>query len=257
MAKLDIKVLSTSLLSSKPIYKVVVDNSPVSNSREIFESYGWTYFHDPKNPGFGASHNFIFNNFSHLAEYHLILNPDISFEGKIISDLIYFLSNNPESGCVMPKVFYPNGELQRLAKLLPSPIDWIIRRMPFKGLKNIINRRLELHNANYESGVFKVPFVSGCFLMFKTSVIIKIGFFDERFFMYTEDTDLSRRLWISRCFAYYYGDVSVVHEYKKESSTNLNLFKIHVISAIKYFNKWGWFDEERKIINRECIEQFQ
>ena len=257
MKSSDIEGLSQSIATSSPEYQVVVDNSPSTKSRSKFEALGWTYIHNPKNPGFGASHNIIFNRFAKTADYHLIVNPDIIFSGNVISNLITFLDNNNQSGCVMPKVYYPDGRLQRLAKLLPSPMDWIARRLPFSTLKVRVNKRLELHKANYDSGVFKVPFVSGCFLLFRSTVINEIGFFDPRFFMYAEDTDLSRRLWVNGTYPYYYGQTSVVHGYAKGSSKSLKLLGTHLLSALRYFNKWGWFDEERRRINRDCLVQFK
>lgn len=252
----DIKALSESLSTTMPVYHVVVDNSPTPVSQEIFEDHNWTYIHNPNNPGFGASHNLIFDMFSKEADYHLIVNPDIIFSKDVVKELVNFLDQNEQSGCVMPKVHYPDGRIQRLAKLLPSPQDWIIRRLPFKSLKDRTNQRLELHQADYEFGTFEVPFVSGCFVLFRSRVIEKIGFFDTRFFMYTEDTDLSRRLWINGTRPYYFGGSAVSHGYEKGSSKNIKLFKIHVESAIKYFNKWGWIDKERVKINNECLEQF-
>lgn len=253
----DIEALSLSLSFTKPTYQVVVDNSSTAKSKEIFERNNWTYIHNPENPGFGSSHNIIFERFSSQADYHLIVNPDITFSNDIVLRLISFMNNNKKAGCVMPKVYYPDGSIQRLAKLLPSPLDWVVRRLPFKMLKAKINHRLELHKANYESGTFEVPFVSGCFLLFRSRIINEIGFFDSRFFMYTEDTDLSRRLWVNDTRPYYFGDAFVIHKYEKGSSKNLKLLKIHVESAIKYFNKWGWIDKERVKINKECLSQFR
>ena len=256
MKSSDIEALSKSLGFTKPNYQVVVDNSLTNKTKEIFESYNWTYIHNPSNPGFGSSHNIIFDRFSGEADYHLIVNPDISFSNNIVSELIRFLEKNRQAGCVMPKVYYSDGRIQRLAKLLPSPLDFLVRRMPLGLIKRVFNKRLELHKADYENGVFRVPFLSGCFLLFRTSVINKCGFFDERFFMYTEDTDLSRRLWISGYSPYYYGKVSVTHGFEKGSAKNLKLLRIHLQSAYAYFNKWGWIDKERRKINKECLSQF-
>lgn len=252
----DIKALSESLKGTMPTYQVVVDNSPSSLSKDIFEGYDWTYIHNPINPGFGASHNIIFDMYSNKADYHLIVNPDITFPKDVVKELVSFLDRNTQAGCVMPKVYYPDGRIQRLAKLLPTPKDWIIRRLPFKSLKYHTNQRLELHQADYEFGTFEVPFISGCFVLFRSRVIDMIGFFDTRFFMYTEDTDLSRRLWINGTKPFYFAEAAVFHGYEKGSAKNWKLLKIHIESAIKYFNKWGWIDKERKKINVECLKQF-
>ena len=257
MKSSDIEALFVSFRNTEPRYQIVVDNSPTSKAKQIFENLGWTYIHNPENPGFGVSHNLIFELYSSRANYHLIVNPDITFSGDVVSMLVGFLNKNQQAGCVMPKVHFTDGRIQRSAKLLPSPIDWIGRRLPFSPFKKRINQRLELHQANYESGSFKAPFLSGCFLLFRSRVIDEIGFFDTRFFMYTEDTDLSRRLWINDTCPYFFGETSVCHREEKGSSKNIKLLKIHVESAIRYFNKWGWIDRERRKINNECLEQFK
>jgi GT2 family glycosyltransferase len=252
----EIRDLSDSIVFGNPIYKVVVDNSPNSDLKIEFEKYGWEYLHNPINQGFGASHNIIFSKYSHMATYHLIVNPDIVFEGEVIGELVKFLDKNYDAGCVMPKIYYFNGRLQKLAKLLPGPFDLLIRRLPINFLKNKVNSHLELEVDNLKQNFFRVPFVSGCFLLFRSSVIAEIGFFDQRFFMYMEDLDLSRRLWESKFYPYYYGSVVVKHGYKKGSSINIRLFIIHIVSFIKYFNKWGWFDRRRKLINIDFFTQF-
>jgi GT2 family glycosyltransferase len=253
----EIVALSNSIGNFPLSYKVVVDNSPMADAKDLFEQLEWIYFHNPENPGFGASHNFIFENFARSVDYHLIVNPDISFNGHVLKHLVDFMNLKTDAGCVMPKVFYPDGRIQRLAKLLPSPKDLFVRRVPFGSFWSKIIRDYELHEANYDSGIFKVPFLSGCFLMFRVESILKINFFDERFFMYAEDIDLCRRLWANKSFPYYYGLTSVVHGYARGSSKSLQLFIIHLSSAMKYFNKWGWFDRRRLEVNISCLSQFR
>ena len=257
MSKSDISRLSRSFRATNPAYKVVVDNSLDPVSMEAFENLGWTYIHNPKNPGFGSSHNLIFREYGNKADFHLVVNPDIYFEGTVMTELINFLCSNEDAGCVMPRVLYPDGEFQRLAKLLPSPIDLVVRRLPFSRLRNNVNKRLELREEIEETGTYRIPFLSGCFLLIKSNVIKSIGLFDERFFMYTEDTDLSRRLWMNKTYPYYYGSCCVIHGYEKGSAKSLRLLKIHISSAIKYFNKWGWIDKKRNQINNDCLLQFK
>jgi GT2 family glycosyltransferase len=83
------------------------------------------------------------------------------------------------------------------------------------------------------------------------------GFYDERFFMYFEDFDLSRR--INKLYkTVYYSDVHVFHEYERGAQKSLILFKIFIQSAIKYFNKWGWFfDNERRAINKATLKNLK
>ena len=103
----------------------------------------------------------------------------------------------------------------------------------------------------------EVPYLSGCFMFLRTEALKKAGLFDERFFMYPEDIDLTRRIHM-RYKTKYYPKVSIVHAHEKGSYKNISLFYIHLKNMIKYFNKWGWFfDKERKKINARILSQFK
>ena len=82
-----------------------------------------------------------------------------------------------------------------------------------------------------------VPYLSGCF-MFLTSVLKKIGLFDENIFMYLEDTDINRRIH-SKYKTTFYPKLEITHEYNKELYKNKKLLIFYIKSAIYYFNKWG------------------
>ena len=143
---------------------------------------------------------------------------------------------------------------------MPTPFDLIGRRFfgwgPFRKYVDRRNERFELHHSGYNREM-DVPILSGSFMMLRTSVLEEVGLFDERFFMYLEDFDLCRRIGeVSRTV--YYPEVSVTHEYEKGSYFNRRLFGYHVVSAVKYFNKWGWFfDAKRSRANKRCLEELK
>lgn len=252
-----VESLSDSLNGIDLVYKVVIDNSPTDKKRLVFEKYNWTYIHLSNNPGFGFSHNKIFEKFGDLSEFHLVVNPDISFDPSCILELVGFMKNNPSAGAVSPAIYYPDGGFQELRKLLPSPYGWFLRR--FMRNSKQLNRYNELFELKMapKNGVFKYPYMSGSFMLLRTEVIDKIGLFDDKIFMYGEDTDLSRRLWINGTEPYYYGKVSAVHVFAKGSHKSKRLLFIAIKSTIYYFNKWGWIDRERVRINNECLNQFR
>ena len=103
----------------------------------------------------------------------------------------------------------------------------------------------------------EVPSLSGCFMFMRCSVLKQVGGFDERYFMYAEDLDLCRRIGeVSKTI--FYPKVSIIHEYGKGSYKNKKLLKYHIISVIKYFNKWGWFwDSKRRYKNQECVKRIK
>ena len=87
--------------------------------------------------------------------------------------------------------------------------------------------------------IMDVPYLSGSVMLFRKSILEKIGGFDENFYMYFEDTDITRRISeISRTVFYPY--TSVIHLWERGSHKNIKLFFISLISTAKYFNKWGW-----------------
>ena len=92
--------------------------------------------------------------------------------------------------------------------------------------------------------------------MFNLNAIKEVGVYDENFFMYFEDWDLSRR--VHKNFkTIYFPSVFVYHGYDSGANKNIKLLFIFLHSAYHYFNKWGWFfDKKRKKINSIALSQF-
>lgn len=239
----------------------LIDNSPTDKLKEIVKVYpnnNIYYIFNNENMGYGKAHNIaIKKSIEQNLPYHIILNPDIIIEKDVLEKLANYMELHPEVGNIMPKIIYPDGELQYLCKLLPSPIDLIFRRfIPIKKWKDAINRKYELHSFRYDK-IMNIPNLSGCFMFLRTEALKKVGLFDENIFMYLEDIDLNRRIF-SRYKTIYYPDATVIHEHQKESYKNKKLLKVHIQSAIYYFNKYGWFfDKERTNINRNVLRELE
>ena len=163
------------------------------------------------------------------------------------------MKNRSES-LFIPKIIYPNGENQYGARLLPSPINLFARRFNSKFVDKLDQEYL-LKNFDLNKEIF-APSISGCFMLFRSSTLIKLGGFDERFFLYMEDIDLSRRC-AEKYGAIYYPLAKVIHQHDQGSYKNASLLKIHLKSGFLYFNKWGWFyDSNRRKLNNRCLSQF-
>jgi len=164
------------------------------------------------------------------------------------------MEEKQDIGLLMPKILYPDGSMQYVCKLLPTPFDWIGRRFLPNFLIKKRNDVFELRFCNLDK-VIEAPYLSGSFMFLRTEIIKDIGLFDEKIFMYGEDTDLTRRIFL-KYKTVYYPDSVVYHEFNKESSKKMWQFWIHIKAAIYYFNKWGWFrDKERRLINRITLEK--
>lgn len=242
------KAINSFLNTEMAVRLIVVDNSPSDNLRQICNDNKIEYIFNNANIGFGAGHNIAIRRILELSKYHLVLNPDIYFPRGNLEKLYYFMEDNKDVGLVMPKILYPDGSLQYLCKKLPTPFDLILRRFVPSFLKPLFQKRLdgfEFRDRNYNE-IMSVPGLSGCFMFIRTCIFKEIGMFDERFFMYAEDTDLCRRIG-NKYKTMYYPEAVIYHEYAKGSYKSNKLLIVHINSAIKYFNKWGWFFDKDRI----------
>lgn len=232
-----------------------VDNSPVQTEVLPIQSAQVHYIFNGKNLGYGAAHNIaIRESIYDDIPFHLVINPDIIITSETLPTLLQFMQQYPEVGIVAPKVTYPNGELQYLCKLLPTPWNVFGRRfLPQKWMQKS-NERYELRHTGYNRPM-NVPYLSGCFMLLRTEAVRKVRLFDERFFMYPEDIDLTRR--IHRDYlTVFYPDTTIIHQHEKASYHSLKMLWVHIVNMCRYFNKWGWFcDLERKRINQQALQQ--
>jgi GT2 family glycosyltransferase len=248
-----------SIIPCRNIKRIdLIDNSP-DESLSCFAGLSTkvSYSHTGKNVGFGAGHNIsLKQSISSDMKYHLVLNADVYFDPNVIDRLMIFMNTNPDVGLVMPKVFYPNGDIQYLCKLLPTPFDFFLRRfLPNISFFKKSNENFELRGSGYNK-LLNVPYLSGCFMFLNVNALAAVGVFDERFFMYPEDIDLSRRIH-EKYKTIFYPDAFIFHEHGKASYRSKKMLFVHVVNLIRYFNKWGWFfDDKRKKINRAVIESF-
>ncbi len=256
-----LKAINSFLKTNMNVKLYLIDNSSNDNLRKLSNiDKRIEYIFNNANLGYGKAHNIaIRKSIEENVPYHLVLNPDVYFNNGVLEELYKFMDRNPDVGLAMPKIVYPNGEVQYLCKLLPTPLDSFGRRFlewgPFKGYVEKRNETYELRFADYNK-IMNVPYLSGCFMFLRVSILREVGIFDERFFMYPEDADLTRRIYDKKYKTIYYPYVSVVHEHQKASYKNLKMLWLHMWNMAKYFNKWGWFfDDKRKVINKKVLAE--
>lgn len=242
-----------------PVEKLyIIDNSPTDELRDISKySKKIRYYFGHGNVGYGAGHNIALQeSIIGDAKYHIVINPDIYFKKGTIESLTAYMDEHPDVGMVMPKVTYPNGDIQHLCKLLPNPANLIFRRfMPTKIYKKS-NDLFEMRFTGYETEM-NVPFLSGCFMFLRMDAIKNVGMFDDYFFMYGEDIDLSRRIHV-KYKTVYFPKATIIHSHAAASYKNGRMLWIHIKNISKYFNKWGWFfDSERRVINRRILDEWR
>lgn len=241
-------------------YKMfIIDNSKSNSLKSFCREFDFIeYIHNPSNPGFGTAHNIaIQKSIDEGAKYHFIVNPDIYFTEDAITPMIDVMEADTEIGMMMPQILNEDGSAQNLPKLLPSPFSILFRKLKKPNfLYKPFIENYELRNVP-NNQVYEAPILSGCFTLLNLDAIKEVGGYDDRFFMYFEDWDLSRRM-NQKYKTIYFPKVSVYHGYESGANKSKKLFKIFLKSALYYFNKWGWFfDSQRKKVNKKTLAQFK
>lgn len=254
--KVLLDAVSSFLAVDLPLTFYLIDNSPLDSLRNLIVDSRVHYIHNPSNPGFGAAHNVAIQlAIDEGNKYHFVINPDVKFEHDIIKVMIEAMENHNSIGMLMPQILNEDGTIQYLPKLLPTPLS-ILKRVFNKrnGWFKSFVEKYELRSLPADQAV-NVPIISGCFTLFRVSALKEVGLYDDGFFMYFEDWDISRRMH-KRFTTLYYPQVSIVHGYESGANKNSRLFKVFIQSYIHYFNKWGWlFDRERKMMNAKILKK--
>ena len=248
--------LCRELSRARCVHNIYIeDNSPKGTDPLPFYLPSVTYhWNQGNNLGYGAAHNIaIRESIYWKTPYHLVINPDVKIQAPDLEYLHDVMEQFPHIGCLMPKVVYPNGELQYLCKLLPTPLDVFGRRFLPSWMMKKRNERYELRLSGYDKPM-NIPYLSGCFMLLRTEAVQKARLFDERYFMYPEDIDLTRTIHRDY-YTMYIPDVTIVHDHQQASYHSWRMTWIHIVNMCRYFNKWGWFfDSERRRFNREILQ---
>lgn len=243
-------------LSSSLVRKIyIVDNSRSKDTENFCRTIDNVEYIGSDNVGYGAGHNIAIRKALTLhVKYHLVLNSDVYFSEDVLPRLVEYMDNNTDVAQVQPNVVYPDGTLQYGCRLLPSPLNLISRRFLFHSWNEYINHKFLLYDFDRKSPM-NLPYHQGSFMFFRAECFKTVGVFDERFFMYPEDIDITRRMH-KQYRTMFWPEVTIVHAHRAASYKSLRMLAIHSYNMIKYFNKWGWiFDRERLEWNKRILEE--
>ncbi len=194
------------------------------------------------NKGYGFGHNIGIKN-APACEYYLVLNPDILIHEGTLEKLIDFMDSHLDVGVIGPKILNPDGSCQYLNLRRTTVLDLFLRRFLPKRIQKIkiIQQRMDYYimkDKGYDK-VQDIPHISGCCMLLRKSLLDEIGGFDENFFMYLEDTDLTIRMG-KKARNVFFPDVAVTHHWSRGAYYDFRLTWIAIKSAFYLFSKWGW-----------------
>lgn len=218
-------------------YRVyVIDNGSTDGTAQLVKDRAprVTLIQADKNIGFGAAHNLVLDRLD--SRYHVIVNPDVYIDRDVITPMAAYMDAHPDIGLLSPKLLFPDGRVQAQAKRDPKPVYLISRRLNLKSLRRYRDD-YEMAASSNSGSAFDIEFASGCFMFVRTLLLKKAGGFDQRYFLYFEDADLSREL---RRFARieYNPEFSVYHNWERGGAKDLWLLTRQIVSMFKYMKKW-------------------
>jgi GT2 family glycosyltransferase len=240
----EIAPLLTALQNQGAAKIFVVDNSPpgFAGKNDLREFPAVTYEATGRNLGYGRAHNIAIRRSAGVYKYHLICNPDIALSEGVIGGMIAYMDQNPDVGLCMPKLVGTDGQMQYCCRRSPVVLDYLSQIVLPGSWGNRRRQLLEMRSCDYDKEM-EVECLSGCFMLFRSDVLLRLGGFDERFFLYFEDFDLSVR---SQSLArnVYIPFTHVVHGRQSQHKKSWRLKLVFASSAFRYFSKWGWFSRD-------------
>lgn len=240
----DLELCLQSIFRNPPHFKysiIVVDNDSKDISREFLKSLNHKNIkkvYNTENRGLGSACNQI----AKLADttYILFFNPDVIITKGSIDKLISFMKENKEIAIVTGKLLNPDGTLQLSCRKFPKILYVLFgRESIFRKLfpNNPISRKYMQYDLDYNKVQYP-DWVRGAVMLIRCDLFKEIGGFDERFFLYLEDTDLCLRLRkIGYDIAY---NPEAIFYHKLGSSTKKKEFQsklMHNISMYYYIKK--------------------
>ena len=198
------------------------------------------YSPQSSNRGFGVGHNTVLSSLT--SEFHLVLNPDVELAEDALSEGLAALRQSPDMALLSPRVTGGKGEQEFLCKRYPTVLVLLLRGFAPGFVRRLFQKPL----ASYEmrdlcGGVrpAQVEIASGCFMLMRTAALRAVGGFNEAFFLYFEDFDLSLRL-AGQGRLVFDPVVRIVHHGGYASSKGYLHLKYFIRSGILFFNHHGW-----------------
>jgi GT2 family glycosyltransferase len=222
-----VKTLVESLLACPEVTQIIVTRN-IPELLEIASSERVVLVDNATPKGFGANHNAAFSHCA--APYFCPLNPDISLQGNPFSELVSAMDSSGSS-IVAPLVISPAGL-----------VEDSIRHFPTIG--SLASKTFGRADGRYvvqpKDPVFYPEWIAGMFLLFRSADFVRLGGFDEGFFLYYEDVDICARAWKKGMKVLACPSVAVIHDARRDSHRSARHLRWHLASMGRYFWKHWW-----------------
>jgi GT2 family glycosyltransferase len=193
-----------------------------------------------ENRGYGAANNLAIRETR--CDFHLVLNPDVELEPDCLIQCVEAMRARPDVVLITPRASNGDGRSQHVAKAMPGVLTLLGRalpRLPAALRDKLGNARYELRETLREEAVQGKFLAGGCFMFCRTEALRAVDGFDEAFFMYFEDFDLSLRL-AQRGAVLYEPAARIHHEGGHAAGKGVRHIAWFARSAARFMQRHGW-----------------
>lgn len=208
---------------------IVVDNSSSDGSAELAESLGAVVIRLEKNVGFGAANNVGFARAR--GEFVAFVNPDLRVDFSSLATLELSLARDP--GLIAPQLVYPDGRLQPSGRDTPSFIHKVRSRLGVHAATDAYYIYAREGEERYVAWFIGAAVIGR---RHELEMLGERGPWDERFFVYYEDSDIGLRAWQTGLTVRVVGDVRWEHSWSRDTT----LFRIRPW-AMEFGSMWKFY----------------
>ncbi|MCI0513412.1 glycosyltransferase family 2 protein [candidate division KSB1 bacterium] len=220
---------------------ILIDNHSTDGSVEFIRKHypEIRFIENHANVGFSRANNQGLKFCQ--GDYILFLNNDTEILPHSLEKLVQFLEANPQVGAVGPMLLYPDGSFQYSTGRFPSIWnEWKTRQIMEKLDRGDIHFRHKF--ASQFQHQQAVDWITGACILTRAKLVMELGGFDEKMFMFFEDVDLCKRIQKAGCRIVYFPDAKVIHHqgvtYKAKKNTTKAIYR----QSQKYYytkhNSW-------------------
>lgn len=198
-----------------------------------------TLVESEQNRGYGGGHNLALRD---VGDYHLVLNPDVDLAPDALDAGVARLAADPAVVLLSPLATGSDSRREYLCKRYPSVMVLLLRALaPALGWRVWPQRMADYQMSDVcnDRDEVPVPLASGCCMLVRGDALRRVGGFDERYFLYFEDFDLSQRLAMRGQLLYYPG-MRIVHHGGYAARKGWRHLGLFMRNGIRFFNQYGW-----------------
>lgn len=223
-----LKSIQKLVLKNIQLSVVVVDNASTDDSvKELEKMKNFELLVTKENLGFAGGYNFgIRYAMRNKPDFILALNNDTIVDKDMLKDLVEAANGHPEAGLISPKIYFAKGyefhkdkykktELGKVIWYAGGNMDWNNVYGSNRGVD-------EVDNGQFDHAM-ETDFATGAAMLMRYKALRKVGLFDEKYFLYLEDADLSMRMKKKKWQVIYSPKAKVWHKVSQSSGIGSNL----------------------------------